>query len=100
MRLAKGHGIGDATEIASFERRWTEQPVGRYNWQSLQSVGGSRRRGGSALWLLKPKILERLCARLKEPPDDRGVWTSAKAAAFLAQSFARRRSAFGAAGRR
>jgi transposase len=35
--------------------------------------------------VLKPDLLDKLRLRLKEPPDDGGLWTSAKVAAFLAR---------------
>jgi len=34
---------------------------------------------------LKPEVLDKLRVRLKEPPDDGGLWTSVKVAAFLAR---------------
>jgi hypothetical protein len=30
-------------------------------------------------------MLDKLCVRLKEPPENGGLWTSAKVAAFLAR---------------
>jgi hypothetical protein len=46
-------------------------------------LGDLRRRSGSSATVLKPELLEKLRLRSKEPPDDVGLWTSAKVAAFL-----------------
>jgi transposase len=83
--LAKGHTIGEVAEMTCFGRRWIEQLAARYNAEGPKSLGDLRRRNGSAARVLKPELLEKLRLRLKEPPDDGGLWTSAKVAAFLAR---------------
>jgi len=83
--LAKGHGVGDVAEMTSFGRRWIEQLVVRYNAEGPESLGDLRRRNGAAASVLKPEVLDKLRVRLKEPPDDGGLWTSVKVAAFLAR---------------
>ncbi len=46
---------------------------------------GDRRRGnGAKPRLLTPEMLARLQERVRTPPEDGGVWTSGKVAAFLA----------------
>ncbi len=85
LLLAKGHSVGETAEVTSFGRRWIEQLIVRYNAEGPESLGDLRRRNGSAPKILKPDILERLRLRLQEPPDDGGLWTSAKVAAFLAR---------------
>ena len=83
--LAKGHGVGDVAEMTSFGRRWIEQLVVRYNTEGPDSLGDLRRRNGSTARVLTAEVLAKLRVRLKEPPDDGGLWTSAKVAAFLAR---------------
>ena len=83
--LAKGHSIGEVSEMTSFGRRWIEQLAARYNVEGPKSLGDLRRRNGSAATVLKPDLLEKLRHRLQEAPDDNGLWTSAKVAAFLAR---------------
>ncbi len=84
--LAKGHNVGEVVEMTSFGRRWVEQLAARYNAEGPESLGDLRRRHGSAATVLKPDILEKLRLRLKEPPDDGGLWASGEAAAFLART--------------
>jgi transposase len=83
--LAKGHSIGDVAEMTSFGRRWIEQLVVRYNAEGPDSLGDLRRRNGAAPRILKPEVLAKPRLRLQEPPDDGGLWTSVKVAAFLAR---------------
>ena|SRR5664279_1279634 len=83
--LAKGHSVGEVAELTSFGRRWIEQLVVRYNTEGPYSLGDLRRRNGAAPRILKPEVLDKLRVRLKEPPDDGGLWTSVKVAAFLAR---------------
>jgi transposase len=83
--LAKGHSVGEVAELTSFGRRWIEQLVVRYNVEGPDSLGDLRRRNGALPSVLKPEVLDKLRLRLKEPPDDGGLWTSVKVAAFLAR---------------
>ncbi len=83
--LAKGHAIGEVAEMTSFGRRWIEQLAARYNAEGPESLGDPRRRNGSSATVLKPELLDKSRLRLKEPPSDGGLWTSAKVAAFLAR---------------
>jgi transposase len=83
--LAKGHGVGEVAEMTSFGCRWIEQLIVRYNAQGPESLGDLRRRNGSTARVLTPEVLGKLRARVQEPPDDGGVWTSAKVAAFIAR---------------
>lgn len=83
--LAKGHTLGDVAEMTSFGQRWIEQLAARYNAEGPESLGDLRRRNGSSARVLKPELLDKLRLRLKEPPDDGGLWTSGKVAAFLAR---------------
>ena len=83
--LAKGHSVGEVSEMTLFGRRWIEQLAARYNAEGPDSLGDLRRRNGSSAKVLKPELLEKLRLRLKEPPNDVGLWTSAKVAAFLAR---------------
>src|SRR3954467_2621680 len=75
--LAKGHEIAavSATVSAtvSFARRWVERLLARYNAQGPQALGDLRRRNGTSPSVLKPDLLDKLKARLLEPPPDGGL---------------------------
>jgi len=83
--LAKGHTLGEVAEMTCFRQRWIEQLAARYNAEGPEALGDLRRRNGSKASVLKPELLDKLRLRLKEPPDDGGLWTSPKVAAFLAR---------------
>jgi len=83
--LAKGHSVGEVCEMTSFGQRWIEQLVVRYNAEGPDSLGDLRRRNGSTARVLTPEILAKPRVRLKEPPSDGGLWTSAKVAGFIAR---------------
>lgn len=82
--LAKGHTVGAVATMTSFGARWVEQLLERYNAFGPSALGDLRRDNGKSATVLKPELLERLRARLAEPPPDGGLWTSAKAARWMA----------------
>src|SRR5215211_7842396 len=84
--LAKGHEIAEVSATVSFARRWVERLLARYNAQGPQALGDLRRRNGRSPSVLKPDLLEKLKDRLREPPPDRGLWTSPKVAAWMASA--------------
>src|SRR3954447_26660289 len=58
---------------------------GRYRRPLFKSsLGDLRRRNGTSPSVLRPDLLEKLKARLREPPPDGGLWTSPKVAAWMA----------------
>ena len=68
----------------SYAQRWVERLLARYNAQGPQALGDLRRRNGTSPSVLRPDLLEKLKARLREPPPDGGLWTSPKVAAWMA----------------
>src|SRR4051794_7163872 len=82
--LARGHTIADVAAVTSFGRRWIEQLLARYNAHGPAALGDLRRRNGGVPSVLRPGLLERLRARLTQPPPDGGLWTSPKVAAWMA----------------
>src|SRR5215208_2014082 len=82
--LAKGHEIAEVSATVSFARRWVERLLARYNARGPQALGDLRRRKGTSPTILRPDLLDKLKDRLREPPPDRGLWTSPKVARWLA----------------
>lgn len=82
--LAKGHSTRQVAALSGFGLRWIEELVVRYNTFGPDSLGDLRRRNGKAASVLTEGLLEALRRRLDSPPDDGGVWTSKKAAGFIA----------------
>jgi transposase len=82
--LAQGHTIAEVAELTCFVPRWVEELQARYNASGPESLGDLRRNNGRAASVLTPDVLAKLKERLQEPPPDGGVWTSRKAADFMA----------------
>ena len=82
--LAKGHSTAEVAAMTSFGQRWIEQLLARYNAQGPAALGDLRRANGTAAAILKPEVLKLLRVRLGEPPPDGGLWTSRKAADWMA----------------
>src|SRR3954471_12447577 len=82
--LAKGHEMAEVAATVSDAQRWVERLLARYNAQGPQALGDLRRRNGTSPSVLRPDLLEKLKARLREPPPDGGLWTSPKVAAWMA----------------
>ena len=70
--LAKGHHIAEVAATVSYARRWVERLLARYNAQGLQALGDLRCRNGRSPSVLKPDLLDKLKARLREPPSTVG----------------------------
>lgn len=82
--LAKGRSVCEVGEVVGFVPRWIDELIVRYNADGPSALGDLRRHNGAQARVLTPLMLERLGHRLADPPDDGGVWTSKKVAAFLA----------------
>src|SRR4051794_4253703 len=82
--LAKGHAVAEVASTTAFGVRWVEKLLARYNAGGPDALGDLRRRNGTRPTILKPGLLDRLRARLAEPPPDGGLWSSRKAATWMA----------------
>jgi transposase len=87
--LAQGRTCVEVAGLTSFALRWVEQLLARYNAFGPSSLGDRRRGNGAVATVLTPELLEKLRERLKTPPDDGGVWTARKVAAFMAAKLGR-----------
>ena len=83
--LAQGRTVLEVAGVLAFVPRWVEQLAARYNASGPEALGDQRRRNGRPASLLTPKLLAALAKRLKRPPDDGGVWSGPKAAAWMAR---------------
>src|SRR5215217_3037072 len=83
-----GRGAG-LRGVLAFVPRWVEQLAARYNASGPAALGDQRRRNGRPASLLTPEVLAALARRLKKPPDDGGVWSGPKVAAWMARRLGR-----------
>jgi transposase len=83
--LAQGRTVLDVAEVLAFVPRWVEQLATRYNAFGPDALGDQRRRNGRTASLLTEALLAALAARVKEPPDEGGLWSGPKVAAWMAR---------------
>src|SRR5919206_314981 len=70
--------------MAAFAPRWVTRLAARYNASGPAALGDRRRRNGEAAGLLTPDLLAALAERVRTPPEDGGLWSGPKAAAWIA----------------
>ena len=87
--LAQGRTVLEVSEVLAFVPRWVTQLAARYNASGPEALGDRRRRNGRPASLLTPDLLAALAGRLKKPPDDGGVWSGPKVAAWMARHLGR-----------
>jgi transposase len=83
--LAQGRTVLEVSEVLAFVPRWVEELAQRYNAFGPSALGDQRRRNGRAASLLTPEVLAALAERVTAPPEDGGVWSGPKAAAWMAR---------------
>ena len=87
--LAQGRTFLEVAEVLAFVPRWVEQLAARYNASGPEALGDQRRRNGRAASLLTEEVLSALAKRVRTPPEDGGVWSGPKAAAWMARHLGR-----------
>ena len=83
--LAQGRTVLEVSEVLAFVPRWVTQLAARYNASGPEALGDRRRRNGQAASLLTEAVLSALAARVRTPPEDGGVWSGPKVAAWMAR---------------
>ncbi len=87
--LAQGRTVLEVSEVLAFVPRWVTQLAARYNASGPAALGDQRRRNGRPASLLTPELLAALAERLQRPPEDGGVWSGPKVAAWMARHLGR-----------
>ena len=83
--LAQGRTFLEVAEVLAFVPRWVGELAARYNAHGPAALGDQRRRNGRAASLLRDDVLAALAERLRTPPDDGGLWSGPKVAAWMAR---------------
>src|SRR5215212_5690762 len=83
--LAQGRTSLEVAEVLAYVPRRVEEAAARYNALGPAALGGQRRRNGRAASLPTEAVLTALAVRVREPPDDGGLWSGPKVAAWMAQ---------------
>lgn len=80
-----GKSSAEIMEATGFTRDWLFKIVRRYNEGGEDALLDRRANNGGHSRLLTEEDIERLRTRLLTPPDDGGMWTSPKVAAWLTE---------------
>src|SRR5215207_7769436 len=83
--LAQGRTFLEVAAVLAFVPRWVEELAARCNAFGPGALGDQRRRNGRTASLLTPDLLAALAERLKGPPEDGGLWSGPKVAAWMAR---------------
>jgi len=83
--LAQGRTVLEVAEVLAFVPRWVTQLAARYNASGPEALGDQRQHNGKAASLLTEGVLSALAERLKEPPEDGGLWSGPKVATWMAR---------------
>ena len=83
--LAQGRTVLEVSEVLAFVPRWVEELSARYNALGPDALGDRRRRNGRAATLLTEEVLSALAERVRTPPEDGGLWSGPKVAAWMAR---------------
>jgi transposase len=83
--LAQGRTVLEVAEVLAFVPRWVEELAARYNASGPEALGDQRRRNGRAATLLTEAVLAALAKRVRTPPEDGGLWSGPKVAAWMAR---------------
>jgi len=82
--LAEGALTRAAAQATGYSVDWIRALVHRYNAAGVAGLEDARHRNPGGAALLPAAQQAELQARLEEPPDDGGLWTGAKVAAWIA----------------
>jgi transposase len=83
--LAQGRTVLEVAAVLAFVPRWVEELAARYNALGPAALGDQRRRNGRAASLLTEAVLAALAERVRTPPDNGGLWSGPKVAAWMAR---------------
>ena len=83
--LAQGRTFLEVAEVLAFVPRWVEELAQRYNAFGPEALGDQRRRNGRCASLLTEAVLSAVAERVRTPPEDGGVWSGRKVAAWIAR---------------
>ena len=83
--LAKGHSKGEVATITALSPRWINKILQRYAEHGPEALGDLRHKNRGAAPLLDAAGLEALRDRLARAPEDGGLWSGRKVAAWMAE---------------
>jgi len=87
--LRSGLGLAEVARSTGFSERWIRILIDRWNDHGAGGVGDRRRSNAGARPLLDEAGLAALAAALEAAPDDGGLWSGRKVAAWMSSYLGR-----------
>jgi transposase len=86
---AKGQTSAELVEATDYGRDWVFQIIRRYNQGGPDALSDARHEHPGGQMMLTDEQLQTLQARLQSPPEEGGLWTGPKGAAWMSRTLAR-----------
>ena len=84
--LAQGKAAQAVSEVTGYSSYWIGQIARRYNEGGIAAMGDQRHHNPGGQWLLSEEQKQELEQVLQQPPEDGGLWTGPKVAAWMAKN--------------
>ena len=84
--LAQGKAAQTVAEVTGYSPYWIGQIARRYNEGGPHALGDQRQHNPGGQWLLSEQQKADLEQALAKPPEDGGLWTGPKVAAWMAKT--------------
>jgi transposase len=81
--LAQGKTTKQIVEYTGYGLTWIRTIAHRYNEGGPHALGDRRHGNPGAAAILSPELQQQLWEALQSPPDDQGLWTGRKVAAWI-----------------
>jgi transposase len=81
--LAQGKAAQAVSEVTGYSPYWIGQIARRYNEGGVAAMGDQRHHNPGGRWLLSEEQKQELDQTLNQPPEDGGLWTGPKVAAWI-----------------
>jgi len=80
---AQGQTTLQVAEVTGYSPHWIRTLVRRYNAGGADAMGDQRHHNPGGQWLLSEEQKQELDQALQQPPEDGGLWTGPKVAAWM-----------------
>ncbi len=81
--LAQGRTSAQITDLTGYCPDWIRKLARRYNQGGPDAMGDQRHHNPGGQWLLSEEQKAQLDQVLQQPPEDGGLWTGPKVAAWI-----------------
>lgn len=76
----------EVAQVTGYSSHWIRTLVRRYNEGGPDAMGDQRHQNPGGQWLLSEEQKQQLDQTLQQPPEDGGLWTGPKVAAWMTKT--------------